>query len=131
METRANTTGYKLIEGQEKQGLLNRYINQLSDFDAESSVEMYQISSNLLKSSEIISSERDNKIQNNNSISSFIRSTFNSKEPAYTNNQDNISSLSDLISKSKDAKSDIISFEARGSREWSTDNVTETIRSTL
>ena len=130
METRANTTGYKLIEGQEKQGLLDRYINQLSDFDAESSVEIYQISSNLLKSSEISASQRDENMPGN-SVKNFISSTFSSKEPAYTNNQENISSLSDLISKRKDTKSDKVSYEARGSRNWSATNITETIRSTL
>ncbi len=130
MEARTNNTGYKLIEGQEKRGLLDRYINQLSDFDADTSVEIYQLSANLLNSSEISANQRDEKIFSN-SITSFMQANFNSKEPAYTNNQDNISSLSDLISKRKDAKSDIVSFEARGSRDWSTDNITETIRSTL
>lgn len=130
METRANTTGYKLIEGQEKQSLLDKYVNQLSDFGQESSVEIYQISSNLLKSSEIIASERDDKIHHH-PIASFIQANFHSKEPAYTNNQDNISSLSDLISKHKDSKSKQVSFEARGTRDLSPSNITETIRSTF
>ncbi len=130
MEARTNNTGYKLIEGQEKRGLLDRYINQLSDFDADSSVEIYQISSNLLKSSEILANQRDENVLGN-PITNLMQANFNSKEPAYTNNQENISSLSDLISKRKDAKSDIVSFEARGSREWSASNVTETIRSIL
>ena len=131
MEARTNSTGYKLIEGQEKQGLLDRYINQLSDFDAESGVEIYQISANLLKSGEIIASQRDNTLQDNNVISRFTEADFHSQEPAYTNNQNNISSLSNLISKRKDAKSAQVSYEARGSRDWSANNITETIRSTL
>lgn len=131
METRANTTGYKLIEGPKKQGLLDRYINQLSDFDAETSVEIYQISSNLLKSSEITASQRDDKVQHHHSVASFIQANFHSKEPAYTNNQDNISSLSDLISKHKNNKSKQVSFEARGSRDLSSSNITETMRSTF
>ena len=131
METKANSTGYKLIEGQEKQGLLDRYINQLSDFGEENSVEIYQISANLLKAGEITASARDNTLQDNNIIPIFTEADFHSQEPAYTNNQDNISSLSNLISKHKDGKSKQVSFEARASRDLSAENITETMRSTF
>ncbi|MDA1020110.1 MAG: hypothetical protein O2962_00995 [Cyanobacteria bacterium] len=119
-----NTTNYRLIEGQEKQSLLDKYINQLSDIDERANgIEVYQISASL-------SLREERKTQENqNFFSQFIKNNFTSKAPAYTNNQDNISSLSSLISKNKTGKNDLISYQTRNSKDFSKANLTEAIRS--
>ncbi len=122
-------TGYKLIEGQGKQNLLDKYINQLADFDKDNGIEVYQISSNLLESSSSIGAERDQT--SSNQVSNFTGSTFTNREPSYTNNQDNISSLSELISKHKGNKSNQLNSQTRSIKEFSPENVTETIRGIL
>lgn len=119
-----NTTNYRLIEGQEKQSLLDKYINQLSDIDERADgIEVYQISASL-------SLREERKTQENqNFFSHFIKNNFTSKAPAYTNNQDNISSLSSLISKSKTSKNNQISYQTRNSRDFSKDNLAATLKS--
>ncbi|MDA0772580.1 MAG: hypothetical protein O3C63_06520 [Cyanobacteria bacterium] len=119
-----NTTNYRLIEGQEKQSLLEKYSNQLSDIDERANgIEVYQISASL-------SLREERKTQENqNFFSQFIKNNFTSKAPAYTNNQDNISSLSSLISKNKTGKNDLISYQTRNSKDFSKANLTEAIRS--
>lgn len=118
-----NTTNYRLIEGQEKQSLLDKYINQLSDIDERTaSIEVYQISASLS-----LKEERKTE-ENQNFFSNFIKNNFTSKAPAYTNNQDNISSLSSLISKNKTSKNNQVSYQTRNSRDLSKANLAKAIR---
>lgn len=121
LQTNAN---YRLIEGPEKQSLLDHYINQLGDLDRGGGMEVFQISSNLSLKQEKQEAEEGQSV-----LSNFIRNNFNSEAPAYTNNQSNISSLSTLISKSKTNKTNQISYQTRNSRDLSMDNLAETIRS--
>ncbi|MBT6843577.1 MAG: hypothetical protein HOA17_07260 [Candidatus Melainabacteria bacterium] len=118
-----NTTNYRLIEGQEKQSLLDKYINQLSDIDERTAgIEVYQISASLS-----LKEERKTE-ENQNFFSNFIKNNFTSKAPAYTNNQDNISSLSSLISKNKTSKNNQVSYQTRNSRDLSKANLAKAIR---
>lgn len=113
-----STGNYRLIEGQEKQSLLEKYINQPAEFDRIcASVEVFQISSNL-----------DQKIDRE-PMPTRTRTNFNTEiETRTNNNQDNISSLSQLISRNKAGKSRQVEYHTRSEKIFSRDNLSKTIQ---
>lgn len=90
---------YKLFEGQEKQNWLEKYISQFSDFERNESVELFHHSFGL---EEQESSSTNISNTYNKYLSSYARSSFTNSTPSYTNNQENISNLSELIAKNRD-----------------------------
>lgn len=95
------TNNYRLIEGQEKQSWLEKYISQFSDFERNESVELFHNSLGL--EIQKAGSSRDSiSTYSNNYLSSYAKTSFTNPAPSYTNNQENISSLSELISKNRD-----------------------------
>ncbi|MDD9898882.1 MAG: hypothetical protein OXU45_07780 [Candidatus Melainabacteria bacterium] len=110
-----STTNYRLIEGQEKQSLLDKYINQPVEFDRSTgNVEVFHHSSNL--------ETTDTEISDIPALD-FL------DNPEDIDNQGNISSLSELISKTKASKSRQVQYHTRSERVLSKENLAETIRS--